>query len=319
MSITRTGFQSFVNNQLPVGVAGDFASANVTASVLGGPGQYVAPAGGTTVGVMAWFNPTTGLATNYYTAGSFLAFVHRANQGLITAFLGISTVQVVPGNMVTGLGEGDFWGVFASGSTIGQKVYANAVTGALTSAATGGSVTGSYTATTVTSNVMTTTDANLTNTAAAVGQLVTGGTLPEGTYIASSAGTGSGTHLWNLANANGTTIPDQGSFTSSEFGVQETVFTVASTAAANVTTATSSIAVTGILTTGGATSGGAIQVGDLVSGTGVPANTFITAQLTGTTGAGSGATYQTTAAAVVTSATFTYSQGQLGKITSWNG
>lgn len=311
----RTGFQSFVNNELPIAVAGDFASANPRASVIAGPGAFVAPAAGTTVGVFAWFDPATGIASNYYKANAFLGFIHRENQGLITAFLGISTMQVVQGNMVTGLDQGDFYGVFAGGASVKQKVYVDPVTGALTGAATGGSVTGSYTASTVTAGVLTTTDANLTGTAAAVGQVVTGGTLPEGTYIASSGGTGSGTHLWNLANVNGTAIGNQGSFTSSEFGIQETSFTVASAVRANASV-TAAIAATGVMTVS-AVGSGTLDAGQFLTGTGLPAsaNAQILYQITGTVG-GTG-TYQTNYNAVIGSETITSSEGQIGAITSW--
>lgn len=312
----RTGFQSFVNNELPIAVPGDFASTNPRASIVAGPGQFVAPAAGTTVGVFAWFDPVTGLATNYYKGNAFLGFVHRENQGLITLFLGIATMQVVPGHAVTGQEQGDYYGVFQAGASPKQKVYANPVTGALTAGATGGSVTGSYTASTVTASVLTTTDANLTGTAAAVGQVVTGGTLPEGTYIASSAGTGSGTHLWNLANANGTVIADQGSFTSSEFGIQETQFTVASVVPVDATSSAASIAATGVLTVGGSITG-AFSAGQFLSGTGIPvaANAVILYQISGTPG-GAG-TYQTNYNAVIGSEAITATEGKIGAITSW--
>lgn len=316
----RPGFQTFVNNELPIAVAGDFASANPRTSVVGGPGQYVAPAAGTNVGMFAWFDPTTGLATNYYKPGAFLGFVHRENNGLITQFLGISTVQVVPGNMVTGLSMGDFYGLFAGGATVGQKVYANPTTGALTAAVTGGTVTGSYTGTTVTSNVMTTTDANLTGTAAAVGQLVSGGTLPEGTYIASSGGTGSGTHLWNLANVNGAAIPNQTAFASSEYGIQETNFVVASSVPVD-STFTGAIAVTGILTVSGGVTGGPVVAGQFVTDTAgnIPANANaqILSQITGT--AGGNGTYQLSYAPLVaiTAEAMTAAAGHIAAITSW--
>lgn len=78
------------------------------------------------------------------------------------------------------------------------------------------------TGTTVTSNVMTTTDANVSGSAITVGQGVSGGTLSGDTYILSAAGTGSGTHLWNLVSAcNQAGVsgchapPNQGSFTAS--------------------------------------------------------------------------------------------------------
>lgn len=96
-----------------------------------------------------------------------------------------------------------------------------------------------------------------------------------------------------------------------------TGYVAATSAPAAVTTATSTIAAdTGILTTGGAASANNIQVGMNVSGGTIPANVFIIAQLSGTAGAGAGATYQTNyQGPAVSSATFTYSQGNLVKIT----
>lgn len=315
----RTGFQSFVNNELPIGVPGDFASADIHVSVNGGQGQFIAPPAGTTIGVFAWFNPATGLATNYYTPNSFLGFVHRENNGLITQFLGISALQVVPGNMVTGQEQGSFLGQFVSGATAKQKVYADPVTGALTANATGNGVTGSYTGTTVTSGVMTTTDANLTGTAAAVGQVVYGGTLPEGTYIASSAGTGSGTHLWNLANANGTAIPNQTAFASHEQGVIETNYTVSEPVAADATSDTAALATgTGILTIAGTVTGLWLP-GQFIAGANIPvsANAQILYQITGTFGVAG--TYQTSYAPPtnVANEAMTGSGGKVGVITSW--
>jgi hypothetical protein len=64
----------------------------------------------------------------------------------------------------------------------------------------------------VASSVLTTTDANTTGLVITRGLQVRGGTLPKGTYITSAAGTGSGTHLWNLANDSNVAIPDNGSF-----------------------------------------------------------------------------------------------------------
>lgn len=318
----RTGFQTFVNNELPIAVPGDFASANPRASVVGGPGAYVAPIAGTNVGVFAWFDPTTGIASSYYKPNSFLAFVHRQNQALITVFLGIASTVVPDGEIVAdGMIQGDFYGAFQAGASVGQKVYANPQTGALTANTTGNGVAGSYTGTTVTSGVMTTTDANLTGSAAAVGQVIGGGTLPEGTYIASADGTGSGTHLWNLANLNGTTIPDQGAFVSTNTGVQETSYSVASTVDVDAVGTTSSIAATGILTLG-ALSSGKFIAGQFISDTSnaqipVSANAQILYQISGTAGGGAGATFQTNYNAVVTSTTITGTEGKIGAITSW--
>ena len=64
----------------------------------------------------------------------------------------------------------------------------------------------------VAASVLTLTDANTVGLDITRGQIVTGGTLPAGTFISSSAGTGSGTHLWNLTNDRNASIPDNGSF-----------------------------------------------------------------------------------------------------------
>jgi hypothetical protein len=83
-----------------------------------------------------------------------------------------------------------------------------------------------------------------------------------------------------------------------------------------VTAATSTIAVnTGILTVATVSSGGNnIQAGDKVTGTGVPAETYVVRQLTGT--AGGAGTYQTNSInrAAVAAAAFTFHQGTLAKI-----
>ena len=323
MALIRTGFQSFVNNELPNGVPGDPASANPRASVVGGPNAYAAPAAGTTVGVFAWFDPNTGIASNYFKPNAFLGFVRRVGQALITQFLGIASMQIVAGDMVTGENQGDFYGLFAGGAAVGQKVYADPVTGALTAANTGGTVTGTNTGASVSASVLTTTDADAAGSATAVGQSISGGTLPEGTYIASSAGTGSGTHLWNLANANGTAVPNNaGPFTSVNNGVQETNFSVASAVDPGFSVASSSIApdatgYAGVLTLGANVSGsGNIAIGDWISGTGIPANVQVLALLSGTANQ-SGATYAVSWAGTVGPITITGTQGQIGAITSW--
>ncbi len=96
-----------------------------------------------------------------------------------------------------------------------------------------------------------------------------------------------------------------------------TGYLAASSAPAAPTSATSTIAAdTGILTMGGAPSAAIVVAGMNVSGTGVPANVFIVSQLTGVAGGAAAATFQTNyQGPAVASATFTYSQGNLVKIT----
>jgi hypothetical protein len=79
-------------------------------------------------------------------------------------------------------------------------------------------------------------------------------------------------------------------------------------------TASTVAADTGVLTTSGSASG--IAVGMRVTMTGLPDNVFVLAQLSGAAGAGSGATYQLNyQGPAVSSATATFSQGNLVKIT----
>lgn len=320
-----TGFPSFVNAYLPPGIAGDFAGANIRASVVGGGGDYAASPGGVAIGNIAWFNPATHIASSYFQPNSFSAFVHRDQQGLITTFLTPYGVSIVGGDMTTGQDQGDFWGYFTSGATIGQKVYANPVTGALTSAATGGSVTGAITSASIaTTGVMTV--ATITGTPLAVGQIITGTGVPAGSYIA-SLGTGTGgTGTYNLANVDGTAFPVVSAEAMTYYGVQETQFYVAQNVTADVSF-TASLAVPAALTAYGVLTVTAIASGTLVPGQWISAtgggglagsaNVQILNQLTGTTG--STGTYLTTNvnATVTSTNTFAATQGKVGKISTW--
>lgn len=316
------GFQTFVNNELPVAVAGDFASANPRASVPGAPFAYVAPVAGTQVGAFAWCNPATGIAGNYYVANAMQGFVHRENNALITTFLGIAAMGVLQGQMLNAYDQGDFWGVFTAGSTVGQKVYINPLTGLLTSNTTGNSVTANSTASSLATTGVLTVGATLTGTLA-VGQVVTGAGIPDGCYISSQlSGTAGSTGTYQLTNVNGTAFPVVGSETVNFWGVQESQFFVASNVLVNAVATGSTIAApvapaTGGILTVGTVTGGLFAAGQFITGGTIPgsANALLLQLLTGTGGTGS--TFLTNYPAAVTSATITGSAGQLGKITSW--
>lgn len=323
------GFQTFVNNPLPKGVPGDFAGANIRANVVAGAFAYYATPAGVQVGVGAWFNPATKQASNYYQGSAFKGFVHREGQTVITTFLGIASMGILSGEAVTGMAEGDFWGLFNAGATAAQKVYFDALTGALTSAATGGTVVGSNATGSITSSVYTSTDADQTGSAIAVNQVITGAGIPAGTYIASAAGTGSGTHLWNLANADGTAIANVTSEAIANHGAQESQYTVAENVTAD-TTFTASIAIPvapseySIMTVT-AIGSGSIVPGQWLSATGGGGlagslNVQVLEQLTAVSPAGGGGTgtYLVTVSPVVTSTnTFVATQGKIGRISSW--
>ena len=323
----QPGVQTFVNNELPIGVAGDFAGANIRASVNAPPFGFVAPGAGCTVGVFGWGDPATGLAGNYYKPNSALGFVHRENQALITSFLGISTVLIPAGLRVTLMNQGDYFGIFAAGATVGQKVYADPLTGALTANATGNGVTANSTASSLATTGILTVGATLTGTIA-VGQVVTGAGIPEGSYVSAQlTGSAGSTGTYQLTNVNGTAFPVVTSETVNFQGVIETPFQVASNVKVNAVGTGSSIAaavapgVGGILTIG-TLSSGTFVAGQFLTATGggglaASANAQILYQLSGTTG-GAG-TYQTNyGGPAITSTTITGTQGQLGKISSWS-
>ncbi len=231
MSLTRNGFQSFVNTNNPPGKVGDFASMNPRAVAVAGPDALKAGTG-VTVGYFARGNLSTGLAQGDVSGAGILGFVANENQTVITDFLGSNRLTVQSGFPVTLYTHGDFWTIVAGRPVaVGDAIYAVAATGEPTTVSTDNVATG---------------------------------------FIAVTA------------------------------------------APANTTSVTSTIAAdTGILTAGTVT--GSIEQGMNVSGTGVPANIFIVAQLTGT--AGAAGTYQTNyQGPAVASATFTYTQGNLVKI-----
>lgn len=331
---SQTGFQSFVNNELPIAAIGDFAGANIKATVSAPPFGYVAPAAGTLVGAFAWGDPSTGLATNYYKLNASLGFVHRENNALITPFLGISTLTIPQGLRVTLYNQGDFFGLFAGAATVGQKVYCDPVTGALTAAATGQGVTANSTASSLANTGVLTVGATLTGTLA-VGQAVTGAGIPEGSYIGSQvSGSAGGTGTYQLLNANGAIASGSWPVVSSEtvnfWGVIETPFQVASNVKVNATFTASLAApvapsVSGILTVT-AVAGGVLVPGQFLTATGGGGllsnqNIQILSQITATsptTGGGTGTYLTNNVSSVVTSTnTFVGTQGQMGKISSF--
>jgi hypothetical protein len=131
MSLTRNGFQSFVNRHLAPGVVGAFASMNPRAVVLAGPGAFRADdAPPVIVGHFAWGEPATGLAHGEETANSMLGFVANEGQTVITAFLGRDRLAVQAGFGVTLYSHGDFWAHVAGGAVdVGDTIYADAATG----------------------------------------------------------------------------------------------------------------------------------------------------------------------------------------------
>lgn len=128
-------FQTRLNRTLPVGVEGSFASTNPYHSLLNASsGQYKAAATGVLAARWAWVDPATGLATNTKGALTLGGFVLRANTATVLTPTEEFSMTVRGGFEVELMDGGDFWARFAAGAKIGQSVFADDTTGALTAA-----------------------------------------------------------------------------------------------------------------------------------------------------------------------------------------
>jgi hypothetical protein len=305
-------FQSKVNALQAPGVAGDFASTNPFASLLAGPGEYVAPSGGLLVGNFAWFGPA-GQVSQSYVSGYQLGFVGRDQQALITAYLGEATMLIPQGFMVNAFVTGDFWAKFEGGATPGQTVYADKTNGAPIAAASGStpaaaSATGLVGSTadgagSITAGVLTVTAAP-THGSYMPGDTLAGTGIPAGTTIVSQ--------LTGTTGSTGT------------YEVSNPTLTVA--AFTNLQSANSAFA------TFSAVGTGTLIPGDTLVSALLQANTELGVQVTGTAGAAgiyNITPYQaatasgtiTTAGAVATAffvgGTYTAGNGEVAKITSY--
>jgi hypothetical protein len=280
------GFQTSVNVFPAPGLPGDFASANPRANFPAGEGALVAGPSGVAPGLFAWVDASGKYASNFG-SGAPTGFVHRTfGQAMITTYLGQTSNVIPSGFEVAVHNVGDFWAANSGTNavTIGMKAYANYATGAVTFGATGSppaaaSVTAAVAASTasvtgsIAGNV-------LTVTAVGSGVLVTGETL-------------SGTNV-----TTGTMITGQLTGTTGGIGTY--------TVSVQQTTASTTISGTYGTMTVSAVGSGALAVGDVLSGSGVTAGTYITALGTGTGGTG---TYIVSPNTVVTSTTVTAAGG----------
>lgn len=202
------GFQQSVNLQQAAAVAGDFASTNPRASVVGHEGTLVAGAAGVTVARFAWAT-STGLVSNTVVGAAGAnnkptGFVAR-QQGvaLITQYLGQTSNLIPTGFEVTLMATGDYWvAPVANPVTIGQKAFANLGTGEIQGAAAGSTIANFSGTASFATNVMTVTVA--TSGTLRVGDVITSAGVAAGTYI-TSLGTGTGgTGTYNLSTTPGT-------------------------------------------------------------------------------------------------------------------
>lgn len=263
-------FQKVVNSQPAPGLVGGFCSNSTHLhSVLAGPGQIVAGAGGVVIGTFAWLDSTMTKASNSG-PGTPDGFVGReGNFALITGFLQETGSTIQSGMDMTLYNGGDFW-VVNSGTgevTPRMKAYANNGTGLITFGATGtppGAVSGSTAAVTAGTGSATGTivDATMTLTGTVTGAFVVGG-LVSGTNVVS------GTRIMSQVSGNGTS------------GTNVYLVSIPGQSVASTTISETH----GILTVTVAGTG-SFGLGQVVAGGTIAAGTYITSLGTGTGGTG---------------------------------
>ena len=293
-----SGFQKTVNLTPAPAVAGDFASSNPRATVLAGPGGFVAGLGGVTVGKFAWVDDDGLTVLSHGTATRAPnGFVHREQQALIQTYLAESGMNIPVGFPVTLHNEGDFWATLtgANAAAIGSAIYADYDTGDVTAvaASTGASVT-AIMGSTNTGSLGSTFTATGTGTSLAVTALT--GYLAVGDEI-SGTGVPAGTTI--VAQVSGTT------------GAAGTYTTSAATTSVAATVTSFGVTVEITSTTG------LISIGETVSGgAGFPVGATVVAQVSGTTGGAGVYTLSAAGSAYVASATGVTSFGNVLNVTA---
>lgn len=277
-------FQGSVNQQNPIGVAGDFASVNPRASVFAGEAALVAGPGGVTIGQFAWILPDGRSVVNFGQGGIAPAgFVHRDMQALITTYLTEFGNVIPEGFPVTLFSAGEFLDLIQGGSAsvFGSQVFARYSDGAtfIGSAPAGTTATGSIGASFTATGTGTSLAVSAVTGILSVGDTIAGTGIPVGTTItAGPAAGGAGTYTTSVA----TTIA---AAAATSFGV-----------VLNVTAAA-----------------GVIALGEAISGTGVPAGASIESQVSGAVGGVGVYTLNIPATAVAASTALTLAGGILTK------
>jgi hypothetical protein len=146
MSNLIGSFQTRVNLYNPLGVEGDFASANPRATALTpNGGALIAGPSGVTIGKFAWIGSDGRTVSNQGSSSVQPdGFVHRDQQGLLTEYLQAAGSIIPPGFPVTLMVRGDFLAKNAGPSSMvrGSTLYTSYADGSVaTAAGTAGSVT----------------------------------------------------------------------------------------------------------------------------------------------------------------------------------
>jgi hypothetical protein len=296
-------------------VAGDFASTNIRASVINGPGAFVAAAAGIVIGAFGWADASNRFVSNAG-IGAPTGFAGRhPGAALITQFLADNTQIIPQGLGVTLYSEGEFW-VLNSGSSasaINNKAYANNSTGLVTFAATGTPPAGATS--TASSIALNNTTAGHLDLLAATGYVVPytgagGGGLLNVTVTGGSIGPGmvlSGTNLDPATTVVKQLTGSTGSTGTYQVNISQTVGssgTPITLTAPNWSTLTIATTITG-----------AFLPGQTLTGTGVAAGSTIYQQLTGATPSTNGATFSVFSAIAQTAATSTSITASGGTLT----
>jgi len=320
------GYQQQIYNQPAIGVPGDLATSNPRATLDVGPGGLVADTGGITVGNFAWVIPPTDpnganqIATQANGSGNVAGFCENSTQALNTVFLSDGTLVIPEGLPVTLFTQGDFI-VTNSGSTeaqVGFKAYATFGTGAVTFAASGSpTAAASATGSTVAAETFSV-------TASIASDIMTVTTVGSGTLYPGATISGTGVATGTMIAAQITPLLAG----ESTGGIGRYYLSVSQQKNIASETITGTY---GLLTIGTLTTTPTFAVGQTLTGTGVVANTRITANVTGS--GGSGGTMVVNNNTVVASSTISsqanvetkwYAQSAGGngaaiKISSWVG
>jgi len=299
------GFQKQANIYLAPGVPGQFASTNPFSAIVAGPGGLVAGFLGCVVGKFAWITYAIaggpGVANSFGEGGVVPdGFVGADMQALITDFLGSDSMVVPSGIPVTLFDRGDFWAQSFGEAAIGQKAFANLFTGDVLAAASGAFPTTSFGSAVIAAATLVAGSYSMNVTAVtsgvlAVGQLVSGAGIAPGTFI-ESLGNGSGsTGTYNLSRAAqvaGTAVAIACAVPAAVGGAVATCSCSSASPTMTVTTLTA---------------GSSVVAGMLVSGTNVPAGTYIAGIVSGGGGNGSVITLSANASDTISGASIKFS------------
>lgn len=132
------GFPTKINYNWAAGFPGGIASANPRRSAIPGSLGFRAGTGGVSVGAFGWVQ-ADGVTVLNKPVGTEAptGFVLRDQTGLITEYLGESTMTLLDGWNVQLMTGGDYFAVATTAATAGQAVYASTTDGTLTTGAAG--------------------------------------------------------------------------------------------------------------------------------------------------------------------------------------